>query len=230
MRRKVTHFALVAFLVVSSTLLLQAQRGGAPAHIGGATRAAPTSASPARTFAPPSRTFFSGPAHSPTFKPLPPGHRPGGISLYPPNRGVGYRRNYPIVYAGYPWLFPFGYGFSGDDESGDQGVYQPPPQAGEPPPAEYGQMAENGPSPFRPEYQGPAGPPPEPPRDQPTTTLIFKDGRPPVQVQNYALTATTLFALDGDLRKEIPLSLLNVQATVETNRSAGVDFALPVSR
>ena len=65
---------------------------------------------------------------------------------------------------------------------------------------------------------------------QPATTLIFKDGRPPVQVHNYALTASTLYALDGESRQEIPLSLLNVPATVEANRAAGVDFALPVSR
>jgi hypothetical protein len=50
-----------------------------------------------------------------------------------------------------------------------------------------------------------------------------------VQVHNYALTASTLYALDGDSRQEIPLSLLNVPETVETNRKAGVDFALPVS-
>ena len=65
---------------------------------------------------------------------------------------------------------------------------------------------------------------------QPTTTLIFKDGRTPVQVHNYALTASTLYALDGDSRQEIALSLLDVPATVEANRKAGVDFALPVSR
>jgi hypothetical protein len=65
---------------------------------------------------------------------------------------------------------------------------------------------------------------------QPATVLIFKDGRPPEKVHNYALTGSTLYALDGDLRREIPLALLNVPATVETNRAAGVDFSLPVSR
>jgi hypothetical protein len=59
--------------------------------------------------------------------------------------------------------------------------------------------------------------------------LIFKDGRPPQQVHNYALTGSMLYALDGDTRQEIPLSLLNVPATVDANRAAGVDFALPVS-
>jgi hypothetical protein len=49
-------------------------------------------------------------------------------------------------------------------------------------------------------------------------------------VHNYALTANTLYALDGDTRQEIPLSLLDVPATIEANRVAGVDFALPVNR
>jgi hypothetical protein len=60
--------------------------------------------------------------------------------------------------------------------------------------------------------------------------LIFKDGRPPVQVYNYALTGTTLYALDGETRQEIPLAMLNVPATVQANRASGVDFALPESR
>jgi hypothetical protein len=62
---------------------------------------------------------------------------------------------------------------------------------------------------------------------QPATTLIFKDGSPPAQVHNYALTGSTLYDLDGESRKEIPLALLNVPATIEANRAAGVDFALP---
>jgi hypothetical protein len=65
---------------------------------------------------------------------------------------------------------------------------------------------------------------------QPATILIFRDGRPPEKVHSYALTGSTLYALDGDLNREIPLALLNVPATVEINRAAGVDFALPVSR
>ena len=89
-------------------------------------------------------------------------------------------------------------------------------------------MAENAPPAFRPAYQGPVEIAPV--HAQPATTLIFKDGRPPAQVHNYALTGSTLYALDGESRQEIPLSLLNVPATVEANRAAGVDFALPVSR
>jgi hypothetical protein len=230
MRRRLFHCLQVAFLLLPSSMVLQAQRGGGAAHAGGTVHAGSSFSSPGRTFAPPSRSSFSSPAtRSPSFQSRLPRPWPGGSTGYRNNGGVGYRRNYPFVYAGYPWLFPFGYGFSNGDEPGDAGVYQPPPLQAEPPPSDYEQMAENAPMAFRPEYQGQAAPAPEPVRDQPSTTLIFKDGRSPAQVHNYALTATTLYALDGDLRKEIPLSVLDVPATVEANRAAGVDFALPMS-
>jgi len=230
MRRRLFHGMQVAFLLLPSSLLVQAQRGGGAAHVGGAVHAGSSFSSPGRTFAPPARPFSSGlTMHSPSFQSGQLRHWPGGNPGYRNNGGVGYRRNYPFVYAGYPWLIPFGYGFSDGDEPDDAGVYQPPPQQAEPPPSDYEQMAENAPMPFRPEYQGQAAPAPEPVRDQPSTTLIFKDGRSPAQVHNYALTATTLYALDGDLRKEIPLSVLDVPATVEANRAAGVDFALPMT-
>ena len=80
---------------------------------------------------------------------------------------------------------------------------------------------------YRPLYEGSVDSPPV--KAQPTTTLIFKDGRPPQLVHNYALTGNMLYALDGDARQEIPLSLIDIPATVEANRAAGVDFALPVS-
>jgi hypothetical protein len=150
---------------------------------------------------------------------------------------VGYRG--PYFYAGYPGLIPFGYGLPlglpyGDDQDeggGAQGAPQPADYSNQPS-GEYGpeppEVAANTPSPFRPTYQAQVDAAPV--HLQPTTTLIFKDGRTPVQVHNYAITASTLYALDGDSRQEIPLSLLDLPATVEANRKAGVDFALPVSR
>ena len=137
-------------------------------------------------------------------------------------------------------LIPFGYGLAlpyalpyGNDQDDTTGQ-QPAPQQpdyGDQPMSDYGpgpaQLAANAPPSFRPGYQpqGDAAPM----NAQPTTILIFKDGRPPVHVRNYALTASTLYALDGESRQEIPLSLLDVPATVAANRAAGVDFALPVS-
>ena len=139
-------------------------------------------------------------------------------------------------------LIPFGYGLPlpyglpyGDDQDDASGPQPAPQQAdyGDQPhdrlrPGAWPQLAANAPPPFRPAYQAQVELLPV--HAQPTTTLIFKDGRPPAQVHNYALTASTLYALDGESRQEIPLSLLDVPATVAANRAAGVDFALPVSR
>ena len=124
-------------------------------------------------------------------------------------------------------------GFGDDqDEGGGAPVAPQQPDYSNQPAGDYGpaapEVAANTPSPFRPAYQGQIEAAPVHP--QPSTTLIFKDGRSPVQVHNYALTDSTLYALDGDSRQEIPLSQLDVPATVEANRKAGIDFALPVSR
>jgi hypothetical protein len=131
---------------------------------------------------------------------------------------------------GIPWANGLPY----TDDQGDASAPQTGPPQADQPMADYGQepldaqFAENAPPAFRPPYQGQVDFAPVHP--QPATTLVFKDGRPPAQVHNYALTATTLYALDGESRQEIPLSLLDVPATVAANRAAGVDFALPVSR
>jgi hypothetical protein len=83
---------------------------------------------------------------------------------------------------------------------------------------------------YRPEYQ-PYLPQPvsTPVNPQPATTLVFKDGKPNEEVHNYVLTSTTLYGFDNGRRREIPLSELNLPATIAANRSAGVDFTLPGS-
>jgi len=180
--------------------------------------------------------------------PVPEGqHRPStatGPSHRPDHGrdGAGYRNHIPYVYAGYTWLNSFGYGspiaygglpYAGQDDTGSQPGPQQADYADQPP-ADYApeppapQVADNAPPSFRPPYQAERIDAPVEP--QPATTLIFKDGRPPVEIHNYALIANTLYTLDGDSRQDIPLSQLNVQATVEANRAAGVDFALPTGR
>ena len=57
-------------------------------------------------------------------------------------------------------------------------------------------------------------------------TLIFNDGRPPEHIHNYLLTSTKLTVLDATYR-EIPLDQINIAATEEANRSAGIDFRVP---
>lgn len=217
------------FGLLSTSLILQAgaQRGGG-GHMGGIGHASPSFSAP-HSFAWPGRSPLMSPASRwPSGNP---NRRPSSPYRW---NGVGYRG--PYLYAGYPGLigygFPLAYGAYGDygDDQEDSVAPQPADYyAPEPPAPQVAEYApEYAPEPFRPAYQ-PGQVEFAPVHAQPITTLVFKDGRPPVEVHNYALTANTLYGLDGDARQEIPLSLLDIPATVETNRQAGVDFALPVS-
>jgi hypothetical protein len=60
-------------------------------------------------------------------------------------------------------------------------------------------------------------------------TLVFKDGRAPEKIHNYALTRTTLYVTDAR-RREIPVAALDLAATEKVNRAAGVNFQLPVTQ
>jgi len=228
MRCGLTGLVQVPLLVLASGLLLQ-------------TPLSAVHAGPAPTFSGSSRSFTPA-AHSPSLQAVQPRHWPYGNPSHPTggDRDGRHRVRYPSVYAGYPWLsFGYGvplayglpYGGDPDDTGGPSPVSQ---QQADEPPVDYGteppypQVAANAAPSFRPPYQGQSQAAPV--HAQPATILIFKDGRPPEKVHNYALTASTLYALDGDTRQEIPLAVLDVPATVETNRAAGVDFALPVSR
>jgi hypothetical protein len=106
------------------------------------------------------------------------------------------------------------------DDSADPYYAQPPDQ--------------NGPQP-RPSYTPwPYGSPAAPSSAQPSAasvaelpvTLVFKDGRPPEQIHNYMLTATTLSILDQHYRA-IPVDQIDLEATAKLNREAGVEFSLP---
>ena len=142
----------------------------------------------------------------------------------------------PLAYGGNYIDQPVNPPVSPVDQSAGSGTPQPAPPppdnlANNPhsPEGPRAQVPANEDAPrFRPLYHGPSTFAPV--QSQPATTLIFRDGRPPQLVHNYALTASTLYALDNDSRQEIPLSMLNVPATVDANRAAGVEFALPQRR
>jgi len=166
--------------------------------------------------------------------------------------GVGY-----VGYGGpgYGWLDAnaAGYG-SGDDSgyesgNGDSGPYEVGPyQDGSGVAAEgYGAPAPSGeeqPIPYTAEsatagsgYEARGAQPspvartsavPQPSLyDNDAVTLVFKDGRAPEKIYNYALTRTTLYVTDGR-RREIPVAALDLAATEKVNRAAGVRFQLPV--
>jgi hypothetical protein len=228
MRRRHSCFLQVASsLLVLQTALL-AQHGGPTNPTTGRT-------SPARSFTPPAAPLLWGRSGQVNH----PGTWPGGDRRHDNGRRTtGYRGPYPYFYGGLVPLgygLPFAYDLAGDSDEQDSANSTPPlAQTGytdQPSgvPADAGsEVAASAPPLFRPMYQGPIVAAPVHP--QPATTLIFKDGRPPEQVHNYALTATTLYALDGEMRQEIPLSLLDVPATIAANHATGVDFALPISR
>ena len=231
MRRELTGLVLLGIALAFEGPVLAQHAGsmGSAGHFGGSFHAGPSISPSARGFVPAPPRLTGNPApHWPSWQAAPSQRWP--LSQ---NRGVGFRSHSPYLYAGYPWLafgygLPLAYGGDADDSGGYAAVPQQQPDVSQ---GEYGpepEVAGNTAPTFRPPYQGQAEPAPV--HAQPSTTLIFKDGRPPMQVHNYALTGTTLYALDGDTRQEIPLALLNVPATVQANRASGVDFALPESR
>lgn len=75
----------------------------------------------------------------------------------------------------------------------------------------------------RPSYTGGSAPTP-----QQDVTLIFKDGRQPEKIHNYMLTADTLTVLDGQYQ-QIPIDQIDMAATEQANRAAGISFRAPGS-
>lgn len=152
--------------------------------------------------------------------------------------------------------YPFGYPFVPDDLNEDQQGYQE--QAAQNTPGQNPQGEGAGTAPGvspgdqNQSYAEPAPPPPSAPvtgneqasrsyrppyqgeineevHAQPATTLIFKGGKPSTQVHNYVLTPCTLYGLDEGTRIEIPISEIDLPATIAANRAAGVEFSLPAS-
>ncbi|MGI9103004.1 MAG: hypothetical protein ACR2IF_11235 [Terriglobales bacterium] len=63
---------------------------------------------------------------------------------------------------------------------------------------------------------------------QPPIVLIFRDGHQQ-EVANYAIVGQTLFDLGYFVAHKIPLSDLNLKATIKANDDRGVDFSVPNS-
>ena len=117
-----------------------------------------------------------------------------------------------------------GYASSGDGNSGyDASAYD----QGGPAPAYPASYPDEG---FRPPYQPSAASAPvaaaAPLPNQPLT-VIFKDGRAPVRMQNYMMTPTVLTDLDAQHYEQIPLDQVDEAATRQVNSAAGVYFRVP---
>jgi hypothetical protein len=193
---------------------------------------------------------LSPPVHYPVAAPV---HRP---AFYQPNHGGAFNSTHRFIH-GYPVAVYLPYsGFFDDSYDDYDNQQQPAPEPGydynnppdyssvspeaAPPPDYNSAYPQTAPPPEysyaypqpMPEYAQPAPPPPQMqyvPGSAETVTLIFKDGRPPEQIQNYLATRTTLTVLDNGRRREIALSDLDVPATVKANRETGVDFELPAA-
>jgi hypothetical protein len=63
--------------------------------------------------------------------------------------------------------------------------------------------------------------------DHPAVTLVFNDGRPPMQVHSYVLTGSSVYVAEKGHQRVIHVTELDLPATVAQNRKAGVDFELP---
>ncbi len=73
----------------------------------------------------------------------------------------------------------------------------------------------------------PTEPAPQPAvAEQPSTVLVFRDGRR-LEISNYAIAGSTLYNLSDGLPHKVALAELDLPATVKQNDDRGVDFQLP---
>jgi hypothetical protein len=140
--------------------------------------------------------------------------------------------NYATLVPGWIGIGPYGYypGYYGWDDSGwdDDPPASSSDESANMAPQGYGPASEQEQPVYREEYEPATAMPvlPAPsPENQRVTTVVLNDGRS-VQVQNYALTPTTLYVLDAQ-RRDIPLDQINVAATQQANRAVGIDFQVP---
>lgn len=153
------------------------------------------------------------------------GRRPGGF--FPEWGGRA-------VFAVSPWIgpgyvgYPYGFGYadsSFDTDTNDAQTYAAQPEYPQQP--DYGAALES-PIPYVEQAPAPQRAAALLPAED-AVTIVFKDGRAPLEVHNYVLTRTTLFVRD-QRHRDIPVSDVDVAATVKANHDAGVDFQMPAMK
>lgn len=70
--------------------------------------------------------------------------------------------------------------------------------------------------------------PSQPAQPQEPSVLVFRDGHQ-LEVQNYAIVSDTLYDFTHGHVRKVPLSQLDLRATVKANDDRGVDFTLPAA-
>ena len=89
------------------------------------------------------------------------------------------------------------------------------------PSAEGGAPAASDASPAQPESAGS-----QPVQPQEPNVLVFRDGHQ-MEVQNYAIVGDFLYDFTPGHARKVPLSELDLPATVKANDDRGLDFTLP---
>lgn len=149
----------------------------------------------------------------------------------------------PLLYPGFYGAGLWGYPDPDFDLLGYDDLYEPQASLYSSPAPDANVYASSDPSAQPQPSSEPAAPEAQPaqPDDQPAPTaetvpppseyviLVFKDGRPPLHIQNYIATSRTITVVAGSRHYDIPVDSLDLPATVKTNRDAGVDFRLPDS-
>lgn len=153
-----------------------------------------------------------------------------------------YVSTYPY-WSGYPYLIdPNAYNlglYDWGDDSGDTASGSSQPGNSEPNdyvPDSY-LSDQNGvapayPPPYpdeRPPYPNQGYAVPAPAVSDQFLTVIFKNGRAPIEVENYLMTAKVLTDLDSEHYEQIPLDQIDLAATKRFNSFAGVDFQVPAA-
>jgi hypothetical protein len=237
------RFAAIALLIAGLALPACAQRGGARGGFsshpssgfhGGFTGSAPSSFSGNRFTAP--HNFAA-----PSFRTAPSFARPGFGASYarPPYYGAGhyphhaapYRRVYVRRYGAWSSYLVPGYIGSGYLGYPDTGFYDDSAaSAASAAPSYDVQPDQQDESQPREPYYPSIGPsyPSSAPQSEDAVMLVFKDGRVPLEIHNYALTPTTLYVLDQQHR-DIPVAEIDLAATQKVNRDAGIDFQFPIA-
>jgi hypothetical protein len=158
-------------------------------------------------------------------------HHDGYRPPYHPNSRFTYSINTAPFYPYYTWPWFGGWPYFGNwDSSGydsDTETSAAPAQSYAEPVSAPAEESEARPA-YRP-YQAEVAPYVAP-QSEPALTIVYKNGRSQ-QVHNYALTQTTLLLLDdasSGRTQQVSLQEIDLPATEQANRVAGVDFRLPV--
>jgi len=228
MRRLAAVLSIVAWAALPVCAQRHSSHGGSVAHSAPAFHASPSAPARSRSAVPPRVPAARVYRGAPQFR--------GGVAGNPGVRRGGfpdrhrrpyispYRAAYP--YAIVPWVGPGYLGYSGAFDSGDSQDASAAANSG------YDDQGADsqpqGPWPALGPYAPGAGASNSAPAGEEAVTLIFKDGRPAEQIHNYMLTRTTLFVGDAN-RREIPLDQIDLTATANVNREAGIEFGLPQS-